>query len=319
MPADREHVRRDHEHRRELTPDARKPDEPGETEDTGDKERDVLTGDGEQVVEPGRTEVALHVRREPFILAEYDAQHDASAHSARPAPDGTLDAVAQAIAEALDSAPPPDFTPARRLEHDVDALPGQPRALVETVLRRPRLLDVDRRVQNRPTRRRAPCRQYEQDALPQRLVTELRQHGEHTRRPLRLAGRRNRHERPLTGLADPCRKDARGDRVHPQRSPSETEHGEHGGKRPDPRGAVDAQRDAESDEHDRHGERERHREPDGERQTRARRGDEKRRPVEFRDAFHCVTRSRSCSIRVGPMPGTASRSSTDANGPCSAR
>ena len=34
---------------------------------------------------------------------------------------------------------------------------------------------------------------------------------------------------------------------------------------------------------------------------------------------HGVTRSRSCSIRAGPIPGTASRSSTDRMKPCSAR
>ena len=44
----------------------------------------------------------------------------------------------------------------------------------------------------------------------------------------------------------------------------------------------------------------------------ARRADEQRRPVELDELLpHGVTRSRSCSIRVGPIPGTASRSSTD--------
>ena len=59
--------------------------------------------------------------------------------------------------------------------------------------------------------------------------------------------------------------------------------------------------------------------PDREREPDARRTDEERGPVELDDPPHGVTSSRSCSIRVGPMPGTASRSSTEANGPCSVR
>ena len=55
------------------------------------------------------------------------------------------------------------------------------------------------------------------------------------------------------------------------------------------------------------------------REPGAGRAGQQRGPVLLDDSPHGVTRSRSCSIRVGPMPGTASRSSTDLNGPCSAR
>ena len=54
------------------------------------------------------------------------------------------------------------------------------------------------------------------------------------------------------------------------------------------------------------------------REPGAGRARQQRGPVLLDDSPRGVARSRNCSIRMGPMPGTASRSSTDRNSPCSA-
>ena len=219
-----------------------------------------------------------------------------------------------------DSAAPPDLTPARRLEHDVDALAREPRALVEAVLRGPRLRDANRRLEDRPARRRATDGQHEKHALTDALAPERpssrrgRASSTATNEPVRPSRARRRRSRRAprrgrSGEARPCAATpsrARRARARRRRAASRAD-------------AVERSAAAEGDRATTPRRRERQRDPDGEREPDARRCDEKRRPVELDDAPHGVTRSRSCSIRVGPMPGTASRSSTDANGPCSAR
>src|SRR5262249_26035629 len=55
--------------------------------------------------------------------------------------------------------------------------------------------------------------------------------------------------------------------------------------------------------------------PVGSREADTRSDDEERRPAGDDEVAHGGTRSRNCSMRAGPMPGIASRSSTDVNGP----
>ena len=105
LPADGKHVGGDHAERRELPERSRESEEPAEQEDARGEERDVLPRDGEQVVETGGAEVVLHVVRQPFVLAEHDAENDAAADAGRAPPDGELDPVAKAIAEARQCPP----------------------------------------------------------------------------------------------------------------------------------------------------------------------------------------------------------------------
>jgi hypothetical protein len=62
LPADRENVRGDRGQDAQLAHDPREPEEPAEGVDPACEERDVLSGDGQEVVEPGGAEVVLHVR-----------------------------------------------------------------------------------------------------------------------------------------------------------------------------------------------------------------------------------------------------------------
>ena len=320
LPADGEHVRGDHAERRELPQRSRESEEPAEQEDARGEERDVLPRDGEQVVETGGAEVVLHVVRQPLVLAEHDAENDAAADAGRAAPDGELDPVAKAIADAGNPAASADLPPARRLQDDVDALAREPAALVEAVLRAARLLDRGRvasriapRGGERPTGSTRSTRSLYLRA------TERARHRDDARRPRRRARRGDRDELGDARFAEVGREDALAERIHPQRSPRQPESASATptATRRAPPPSISARHDCS--QRDRAGHRHRNRGPDREREPDARRADEERGPVELDDPPHGVTSSRSCSIRVGPMPGTASRSSTEANGPCSVR
>ena len=79
---------------RELTDGPREAKKPAQPVDAGRQEGDVLARDGKEVVETGGTEVVLHVGRQPLVLAEDDAEHDAPANTVGAAPDRELDAIA---------------------------------------------------------------------------------------------------------------------------------------------------------------------------------------------------------------------------------
>ncbi len=162
LPADSEDVDGDGDEDRELAPRPPQPHQPAEAVDPRGEEGDVLARDREQVVQPRCPEVVLHPSREALVLAEDDTEHDAAADALRAAPDGALDAVAERVTDSGDPAAPPDLAPARRLEHDVDALARQPGALVEAVLLRPRLRDANRRLDDGTARWRAADGEHEQ-------------------------------------------------------------------------------------------------------------------------------------------------------------
>src|SRR4029079_2617924 len=303
----------------ELAPDPRQAQQPPDAEDPGRDEGDVLTRDSKEVIEPGRAEIVLAAGRHPFVLAEHDAQDDCAADTGRTTPDGTLDPVAQPVPQAGDSSATADLTPARRFEHHMDALALEPGALVEAVTRRPWLGNPNCRLENPPARRRATDRQHEEHAFTDALAPERPRHCDHARRVGRRASRCDRRalrDAALTALPD---EPAPAEAIHAQRPPAEPDERNRDGDGGKPR------RSGERNDRSQ-GEQRReacdgewlgspHREPD----TDAPRRDEEGWPVALDDGPHGVTRSRSCSIRVGPIPGTESRSSTDENGRCSVR
>ena len=85
------------------------------------------------MVETGGPEVVLHGPGQPLVLAGDDTENDAPANAHRASPDGELDAIAQAVAEASEATAPADLPPARSFEDDMDALTLEPGTLVETV------------------------------------------------------------------------------------------------------------------------------------------------------------------------------------------
>ena len=295
-------------------------EEPAEQEDARREERDVLPRDGEQVVETGGAEVVLHVVRQPLVLAEHDTENDAAADAGRASPDGALDPVAKAISEAGNPAASADLPPARCVQDDVDALAREPAALVEPVLRAARLLDPDGRLEDGAPRRRAADGKHEEHALLYLCATERPRQRDDARRPGRRARRGDRDELRDARFAErrPPRTLSRSASIRsdPHASPRAARATPTATRRAPPP-SISAHHDCR--QRNRAGHRHRNRGPDREREPDARRADEERGPVELDDPPHGVTSSRSCSIRVGPMPGTASRSSTEANGPCSVR
>ena len=207
LPADGEHVRADDENDEHLSDDSRQPQEPGQREHARGEERDVLPRDGEQMVEAGRAEVVPGAGRQILVLSEHDTEHDAATDAARAAAHRALHAFAQSVAEPQDPASATDLPPVRRAEHDVDALVGQPGALVEAVLLRARLGDADARLQDRAARRRTSHRQLQEDPLAYRLVAEAPGLREHSGRKRRRA---RRSEGDDAGVAGPVQIRPRG-------------------------------------------------------------------------------------------------------------
>jgi len=168
-------------------------------------------------------------------------------------------------------------------------------------------------------RRRAADREQEQDSLPNARLTEAPHLGLHANGPRGGSRGADDDELRTCRLADLALERARSHGVEPEPTPPETrddedrsdrgdarsvcEHGDRRQSNPRSDGQLDP---PEGDDV-------------GDRDADAARTDQQRRPLVLDHSPHGVTRSRSCSIRVGPIPGTASRSSTDLNGPCSAR
>ncbi len=134
------------------------------------------------MVETGGPEVVLHGPGQPLVLAKDDTENDAPANAHRASPDGELDAIAQAVAEASETTAPADLPPARSFEDDMDALTLEPGTLVETVALRARLGYADARLQDRSSRRRAAHGQHEEHALAHGPPPEFTCNRDDTRR-----------------------------------------------------------------------------------------------------------------------------------------
>ncbi len=289
--------------------------------DARGEERDVLPRDGEQVVEPGGAEVVLHVVRQPFVLAEHDAEDDAAADAGRASPDGALDPVAKAIPEAGNPAASADLSPARCLRARrgcpgarASARSSKPSSAARGSATRTVASRIAPRGGERPTGRTRSTRSCTCARRNVRVTAMTRvDHGD------------ERAGATVTSSATPAlaelgRQNALAERIHAQRSPRrarerrERRRQRRAARRRRAQHAADSATSATA--------------PATAIGTETQ--IESASPTHAAPtrsagqwsstiAPHGVTSSRSCSIRVGPMPGTASRSSTEANGPCSVR
>ena len=161
-----------------------------------------------------------------------------------------------------------------------------------------------------------PSMKLELDCLADRKPTERpRPAGRANREPARRRLGRDDDDRPA-GPADLRKQDAAIERVEPMASPPPAEAGEAGREQCKAAGRLSSRGSAERREsrrtqHDRVQPTEiREREPDGEREGKQVSGCGPRRSGG-------ITSPRRFSMRAGPNPGIASRSSTEVNGPCS--
>ena len=311
LPADREHVAGNRRDREQLGREPRDPEQPRKAQDAQSEKRDVLTRHGQQVVEPGRLEVVPELVGEPFVLAQHDPRKHGSSLAVEPDRDRPRDVRAQPIGDAADPSATTDDAPVAAAKDDVDSAPRKPASLVEAVLRTARGRYDGAQGEDGALRRRASERQLEQDALAHRASTELahlRGHSECEARSSHRAGHGRRERRRTsqlrlqhaaveglqTGTTPPPADEGQRDRT---RGHACTARG-HRGRSPDHDRRDD---DCGRPRHVREGE------PDAE-------GDHEQCRPGARD--HGETRSRSCSIRAGPIPGIASRSSTEPKPPC---
>ena len=265
--------------------------------------------------QPARPEVVAERSRDAVVLAEHDPGQDRAPFSRRPAGERLFDVRVQPVGDATDPAPPADEACVVAAQHDVDALPRQPRTLVEAGLGPARRDRLCAQLENCPLRGCALARQLEQDALPELQLAEALDLCRQTQCERRPADRARDDDARIRALSDPFGQEAAVERAFAERAPAESDERErHSGESDSPQVTLDDRCEPSAGRH-RQENGLRRPEPDGRRETEARGRREERRPIRRDEASHGVTRSRSCSIRAGPMPGTSSRASTDLNGP----
>ena len=332
LPAHREHVRRDAEERAEVARPARQAREPGEEKHAGNDVEDVLARHSQQVVEAGNAEVVLQALRQARDVAEHDRFDERAPLACQPAGEGRRHRTPERVAQPTDAAPAPNGAERARSEDDVNPLPPQVRGLVEAAgsVSGRRESDDGGRHDQRALGWRPLRREFE----PGRLVDSQAVDAEHAHRDVKAvpaAARRTDHHQahgcaragtgresapieqlePVASPPPAGEEQSPDERRRPPRSGYDREHGEH--ERAD-RGRSTRRRGGE-----------RGREPKAHRageQVRGRNPLEhgRRNPAAGRtDSTHRSTRGlRSCR-RAGPIPGTASSSSTEWKAPCCRR
>ena len=215
---------------------------------------------------------------------------------------------------AADTAAPTDDPPVAPVQDDVDAAARQPATLVEAVLRTSRRRDGRTELQHRSLRRGAAERQFEQHALAEPTLVEAPHLGGKPERERRSAHRSGDDGCDRRGAADLRSEHAGVESVEPHAPPPPAAERERQRAGRQPRARARRGADRQRHEHDRTQRRRTNRVRQG--QADARREHEQCRPGAFDQGN---TTSRSCSTRAGPMPGIASRSSTERKPPCSAR
>jgi len=165
LSADREHVGADRSKRGELTHEPRYAQKPGENQRPARDVRNVLSGDGKQVVKARRPESLPEPVRQAGVLAEEHAFEHGCTLTVQSARDGTLEVLSQRVRDATESATVSDDAERMSAQHDMDAMATQPAALVEPVLRPTGLAQLSDRVDDGALWRRPPTRELEQHGL----------------------------------------------------------------------------------------------------------------------------------------------------------
>ena len=315
LRSNRQHVGADRGERSDLPEPARKAEQPGERKRPAGDEHDVLARHREQVVETRSSESLPQVVRERLLVAEDDPFDDPAPLSPQPGRDRAREPSTQAVGDAAEPTAPTDLSPAISSQNHVHAVSPKPGRLVEAVLRRLRQTHRDDGLDQGTLRRRAPERQLELDGLAQAQTAEASDLGRHPQLEPGMTGRPgDRQHASLRGV-DVSEQHAAIERIQSGAAPPPTEQRERSEQDQEARFRRERQdrERCESDERE-HGR--------AANQVRAAEAEAERRRVHVRRAAqnaHGTTRSRSCSSRFGPIPGTASSSSTDWKAPCFCR
>ena len=135
LPSDGEGVGEDRDDREGMARRSRHAEDVREPEHAETDEDDVLSRDGEKVVEPRCLERVPESRIDAFVGAEHDAGHERPALAGGSECESSGDCRAQPVADASYPAPPANATPGpARREDDMNAPAVEPPALVESGL-----------------------------------------------------------------------------------------------------------------------------------------------------------------------------------------
>ncbi len=154
LRADGEHVRADRRERPDLARHPRDTEQPGDEQHAARDERDVLTRDGEQVVEARGTERVTQVFVQPFVLPEHDPEQHGTPLAGDARRERGGDRSPEPVGDAAEASPATDDLWIATSQDDVYAVTPEPGALVEAVLAGPRLGHEDRELEDRALRRR---------------------------------------------------------------------------------------------------------------------------------------------------------------------
>ena len=272
------------------------------------------------MIQPRRTEVGTKAGRETFVFAEDDAGDERASFSFDPQRHRVRERPPQRIRDAGKSTAPSDDPKSGCTEDDVSPLPLEVFGLVERapLVPRPWRDNLHDDVDDRSLRRGALWRKVEARTLVDVKAAEAAYTHRDSNREL-APPRRSRDLRSHEcRLPDVVRENACVQDLEPHAPPPPAGRTERDGERecaPLP--------DAGRDERDgaRGGRENRCRDPKGKPAAQA---DTEGGGGEVRSwnpvaAPHRSTRGFNCSSRDGPMPGTASSSSTDENAPFAAR
>jgi hypothetical protein len=151
---------------------ARQPDQPRERKCSSGHEHDVLSRDGEQVVEPRGAEALAQPLRQCLLVTEHDPLDDPAPVPFQTWSDRACQRRAEPVRDAAETAAVADDAPTVRAQHHVHAVATKERPLVEAVLLgtgHPHRRDG---LEKGSLRRAAARRKLEQDRLPQAEAPE---------------------------------------------------------------------------------------------------------------------------------------------------
>lgn len=120
LRTDREHVPGDRRERTELAEPPWQAEQPRQGERAAGHQHDVLPGDGEQVVEPGRSEPLPEAVGERLLVPEDDALDNPAALAVQTRCDRSGQPAAESVGDAAKPTAPSDEPPAFCPQHDVD-------------------------------------------------------------------------------------------------------------------------------------------------------------------------------------------------------
>ena len=269
------------------------------------------------MVEARGSEVALQIVRQSGVVAQHDAFDDSAPLARQAARRRPAEPAAKVVGEAGQAAAPADDAPPVAAQDDVDPLATEPARLVEPMRRPAGPNELPEHLEAGALRRRPATRKLEQHGLVDPQAAEARDAGREAKLEPASAWRAGHGHQARLCPADSSREHASVEDGEPYASPPRAgEDGRAGDEEagtvgPDEGGAGGGEPCSARDSRPGGAEDERRyeTEDDG-------RGDTLRDDRRRRGDGHGATRSRSSSRRAGPIPGTASSSSTEVKAPC---